>query len=124
MNEQLYKQLKEINTTVLRNMEFLLEEQENQIKKAISDNSIASTTDTFYQEKVQNILDKFSEEAENIKDEIDNARRYSENLYMKSDEVFSLASEVSESINDALQKLESMTQSIENEKLNPFKEAA
>ena len=124
MNEQLYKQLKEINTTVLRNMEFLLEEQEIQIKKAISDNSIASTADTFYQEKVQNILDKFSEEAENIKDEIDNARRYSENLYMKSDEVFSLASEVSESINHGLQKLESMTKSIENEKLNPFKEAA
>ena len=121
MNEQLYKQLKEINTTVLRNMEFLLEEQEIQIKKAIEDNIVS---DNFYREKLQNVLDKFTEEAENIKDEIDNARRYSENLYMKSDEVFSLASEVSESINDGLQKLESMTKSIENEKLNPFKEAA
>ena len=121
MNEQFYKQLKEINTAVLRNMEFLLEEQETQIKKAIEDNVL---TDSFYKDRLQNVLDNFLEEAAEIIDQVSDANRSADKLYTKVDEVNSYALEVSESIEDALQKLNSMTKSIEDEKLNPFKEAA
>ena len=121
MNEKFYKQLKEINTAVLRNMEFLLEEQEAQIKKAINENIVS---DNFYREKLQNVLDKFTEEAEEIRDQVSNANTSADKLYAKVDEASSYALEVADTIESALQKLNSMTKRIENEKLNPFKEAA
>ena len=121
MNEQLYKQLKKINTAVLRNIEFLLEEQETQIKKAIEENIIS---DSFYKEKLQNVLDKFTEEAEEIREQVSNANTSADKLYAKVDEASSYALEVADTIESALRNLNAMTKSIENEKLNPFKEAA
>ena len=121
MNEQFYKQIKEINTTVLRNMEFLLEEQEIQIKKAIKKNIVS---DGSYQEKPQSALDKFSEDMKEIRKQVSYANMNASELYSIVDEASNFSLEVSEEIGRALKKIDSMTKSIEDEKLNPFKEAA
>ena len=121
MNEKFYKQLKEINTAVLRNMEFLLEEQENQIKKAIKDTILP---DSSYKEKPQSALDKFSEDIKEIRKQVSYANINASELYSIVDEASNFSLEVSEEIGRALKKLDSMTKSIKDEKLNLFKEAA
>ena len=117
MNERFYKQLKEINTTVLRNMEFLLEEQEIQIKKAIEENIVP---DGSYKEKPQSALDKFSEDIKEIRKRVSYANINASELYSIVEEASNFALEVSEEIGRALKKLDSMIKSIEDERLNSF----
>ena len=121
MNERFYKQLKEINTTVLRNMEFLLEEQEIQIKKAIEENIVP---DGSCKEKPQSALDKFSKDIKEIRKRISYANINASELYSIVEEASNFSLEVSEEIGRALKKLDSMIKSIEDERLNPFKETA
>ena len=119
MNTTLSYNLQKIRKTTFEKITLLLMEQEDKIKQALI--GFIGSDDT---QSIENLLETLWDEAEGMKDEIHDARRKTENLYSKSDEVLCLVTDVSDDIDRILDKLESLTGTIDNEKEKLNQEAA
>ncbi len=121
MNIELKTKLEEINRTILHNMQFLMEEQSNQIQEAVIK---TLPKENISKDELWDLLNMILPEIDDVKIQVNTAKDAANSIYSKVDSLQDDATEVSDQTEEAVSSLRNLESTIRDYRTIAEQEAA
>ena len=114
MQNSIKSKLNSITETTLQNMKYLLEDQNQQIQKALVE--IFPSKETITKEELWEILNLILSELDDVKDQVSEVKESANSVFSKAESLQNEASEIADRADDTIYSIKDLTSTINSYK--------